>query len=70
MASRNDITGDFIKTKVGISDEFEENFTKIFGDKKKTNGGWIPPAPADFETDEDEELDEFLEDLDEEEDSE
>lgn len=67
MASRNDITGDFIKTKVGISDEFEENFTKIFGDKKKTNGGWIPPAPDDFE---EEETDEDEEDLDEEEDSE
>ena len=43
MVARNDITGDLIKSRDKLSPEGEENFDKIFGVKKKTNGGWVPP---------------------------
>ena len=42
MVARNDITGDKIQTRDGLSEQGEANFEKIFG-KKKTNGGWKPP---------------------------
>lgn len=43
MVARNDITGDKIQSRDKLSPEGEENFDKIFGVKKKTNGGWVPP---------------------------
>ena len=44
MAARNDITGDKIQTRDVLSKEGEEAFDRIFGVKKKTNGGWTPPV--------------------------
>jgi len=44
MVAHNDITGDKIQTKTKLSKQGEQNFDKIFGIKKKTNGGWIPPV--------------------------
>lgn len=35
MVARNDITGDKIKTKAGISEEYMNNFDHIFGKKLK-----------------------------------
>lgn len=46
MVARNDITGDKIQTRDKLSKEGEDNFDKIFGQKKKTNGGWTPPPVA------------------------
>lgn len=46
MVARNDITGDKIQTRDKLSKEGEDNFDKIFGQKKKTNGGWTPPPLA------------------------
>ena len=57
MTARNDITGDLIKTKATMGQEFEDNFNRIFGQKKKTNGGWTPPPvvtptqPAEYAED-------------------
>jgi hypothetical protein len=48
MASYNDITGDKIATRDILSKKGEEAFEQIFGVKKKTNGGWIPPALPDW----------------------
>ena len=45
MATRNDITQDLLISKLN-SPEFEANFDAIFGTKKKTNGGYVPP-PVD-----------------------
>ena len=56
MASWNDLTGDLLKSKLN-NEKFEENFDKIFGQKKKTNGGWTPPPvvtptqPAEYAED-------------------
>jgi hypothetical protein len=51
MVARNDITGDLIKSKTTMGKEFEDRFKAIFGDKKKTNGGWTPPvAPVEATT--------------------
>ena len=44
MVARNDITGDKIQTRDKLTKEGEDNFDKIFGQKKKTNGGWKPPT--------------------------
>ena len=55
MTARNDITGDLIKTKATMGQEFEDNFNKIFGKKKTTNGGWTPP-PLEIKTEEEEEF--------------
>lgn len=41
MVARNDITGDLIKTKATMGSEFEENFKRIFGERKKEK--YIPP---------------------------
>lgn len=41
MVARNDITGDLIKSKTTMGKEFEDNFTKIFGEKKREK--YIPP---------------------------
>ena len=57
MASYNDITGDKIQTRDVLSKEGEEAFDRIFGVKKKTNGGWTPPPvvtptqPAEYAED-------------------
>ena len=57
MASYNDITGDKIQTRDKLSKEGEEAFDRIFGVKKKTNGGWTPPPvvtptqPAEYAED-------------------
>ena len=48
MASYNDITGDKIETRGALSKKGEETFEQIFGVKKKTNGGWIPPTLPDW----------------------
>lgn len=48
MVARNDITGDKIQTRDGLSEKGQENFESIFG-KKKTNGGWTPPPLPDFD---------------------
>ena len=50
MVARNDITGDKIQTRDKLSEKGAENFDTIFGVKKKTNGGWVPP-PLDFNED-------------------
>jgi hypothetical protein len=50
MVARNDVTGDKIQTRDTLSKQGEENFDKIFGKKKKTNGGWTPP-PLDWNED-------------------
>jgi hypothetical protein len=42
----NDITGDSIATRFGskeAQEKFDASFEQIFGQKKKTNGGWTPP---------------------------
>ena len=49
MVTRNDITGDLLKSKLN-NEKFEENFDKIFGQKKKTNGGWKPPTDVAMPT--------------------
>jgi hypothetical protein len=46
MVARNDITGDKIQTREGLSKQGEENFDRIFGVKKKTQ--YIPPALPDW----------------------
>jgi hypothetical protein len=46
MVARNDITGDKIQTREGLSEQGEANFDRIFG-KKKTNGGWKPPVATE-----------------------
>ena len=51
VASRNDITGDYIQTKTGVSEEYDKEYERIFGKKKKTNGGWTPPPLPDFDED-------------------
>ena len=50
----NDITGDSIATRFGSKEQqekFDNNFDAIFGKKKKTNGGYVPP-PLNEEWDE------------------
>lgn len=42
MTSKNDITGDWIKSKPN-SEQFEENFDRIFGKKEKFNRRNIKP---------------------------
>lgn len=42
MAAKNEITGDNLISR-GFSKEGEANFDAIFGTKKKTNGGYVPP---------------------------
>jgi hypothetical protein len=37
MATKNDVTGDAIQTKM-TSDLYRQNWEKIFGKKKKKNG--------------------------------
>lgn len=44
MVARNDVTGDKIQTRDILSKEGEEAFDRIFGVKKRTNGGWTPPS--------------------------
>ena len=44
MVARNDITGDKIQTRDKLCEQGEQNFDKIFGTKKRTNGGWTPPS--------------------------
>ena len=34
--SKNDITGDEIKTKVAVNNAYEENFDTVFGKSKET----------------------------------
>jgi hypothetical protein len=43
MAGINDVTGDALVSRI-LSDKGSEAFDRIFGEKKKTNGGWKPPA--------------------------
>lgn len=43
MTSRNDITGDLIKTKPTMGKEFEAQFERIFG-IKESRAKYIPPA--------------------------
>jgi hypothetical protein len=50
--STNPITGDLISTRFGnkeAQEKFDESFDKIFGSKKKTNGGWTPPPLPNFD---------------------
>jgi hypothetical protein len=46
MAAINDVTGDALVSRL-LSDKGSEAFDRIFGEKKKTNGGWKPPALTD-----------------------
>jgi hypothetical protein len=41
MASYNDITGDKIQTRVGLSEQGKANWDNIFPPKKKER--WVPP---------------------------
>ena len=56
MATRNEITNDLLISKT-LSKQGEDNFDAIFGTKKRTNGGYVPPPlptdeePADTEWD-------------------
>jgi hypothetical protein len=43
MASYNSVTGDLLISKT-LSKTGEESFERIFGVKKKTNGGWKAPS--------------------------
>lgn len=43
MATTNPITGDLMVSRV-LSEKGSEAFDRIFGEKKKTNGGWTPPT--------------------------
>ena len=38
----NDVTGDRLVTKIDTKNlkSYQENMTKIFGERKETNGGW------------------------------
>ena len=51
----NNITGDSISTRFGSKEQqekFDQEFDRIFGDKKKkTNGGWTPPPLPNFNED-------------------
>jgi hypothetical protein len=49
MAGINDVTGDALVSRL-LSDKGSEAFDRIFGEKKKTNGGWKPPVLAPYET--------------------
>lgn len=42
MMATNDITGDNLISRT-LTPEGEAAFDRIFGVKKKTNGGWTPP---------------------------
>ena len=42
MATYNDVTGDALVSRT-LSEEGAKSFDRIFGEKKKTNGGWTPP---------------------------
>lgn len=42
MATYNDVTGDALVSRT-LSEEGSKSFDRIFGEKKKTNGGWQPP---------------------------
>lgn len=42
MATKNEITGDSLISKT-LSPEGESNYDTIFGTKKRTNGGYVPP---------------------------
>lgn len=42
MATYNDVTGDALVSRT-LSEEGSKSFDRIFGEKKKTNGGWTPP---------------------------
>ena len=42
MAAYNDVTGDALVSRT-LSEEGSKSFDRIFGEKKKTNGGWTPP---------------------------
>lgn len=46
MVARNDITGDLIKSKTTMGKEFEDNFKRIFGEKKKEK--YVPPPLPDW----------------------
>ena len=49
MVARNDITGDKIQTRDGLSEQGKENWDTIFPPKKKER--WIPPPLPDFNED-------------------
>ena len=36
MASKNDVTGDVIKSKVGVPDKYADGWERIFGNKIQT----------------------------------
>lgn len=42
MATYNDVTGDALVSRT-LTEEGAKSFDRIFGEKKKTNGGWTPP---------------------------
>jgi hypothetical protein len=42
MATTNPITGDLLVSRT-LTEEGAKSFDRIFGEKKKTNGGWKPP---------------------------
>jgi hypothetical protein len=42
MATYNDVTGDALVSRT-LTEEGAKSFDRIFGQKKKTNGGWTPP---------------------------
>lgn len=56
MATRNDITGDKIQSRINTK-QFEDNFEAIFGKKEKTNVGY-PPLATDKPVDSSEDWDE------------
>lgn len=47
--AKNEHTGDALISRT-LSPEGEANFDTIFGTKKRTNGGYVPPPlPDDFD---------------------
>lgn len=48
MATRNDITGDEIKSKVSNQEKYEDGWDRIFGNKnKKSTTEETPPEEVD-----------------------
>ena len=68
MATRNDITGDFIQTKLTKSTAYEDNFDRIFRNKNKADVAEATPAAdqpveptqAELWSDEDEQRQEII----------
>ena len=57
MATYNDVTGDALVSRT-LTEEGAKSFDRIFGQKKKTNGGWTPPPLNEYSNNAHDEWDE------------